>query len=164
MTASSAGLGHGSEFVLRLPLLDRQPSADPSGAAKQLAPKVTPRRVLIVDDNLDGADSLAIALGMRGHEVNTANDGTSALKLAQSWRPDVMLLDIGLPGMSGYEVARKLGQESWRDRLLLVALSGWTREADPQSESSAGFDAHLVKPADMRAVLDLIDKAPAPPL
>jgi CheY-like chemotaxis protein len=106
----------------------------------------TQRRVLIVDDNRDCAEALALALGLRGHEVRTAHDGPSALALAETWRPEAVILDIGMPGMNGYEVARRLGQQPWRKDMRLLALSGWSQGENPQLAAEAGFDAHMVNP------------------
>jgi signal transduction histidine kinase/CheY-like chemotaxis protein len=148
IAAASAGPGQGSEFTLRLPAL---PEARPERAFVFEAGQ--PRegralRVLVVDDNVDAAQSLAVLLNLWGHEVCTAHDGAAALEAAQAWQPEVVLLDIGLPGMDGYEVARRLRAAQGPARPLLVALTGYAQEEDRRRSREAGFDRHLVKPAD----------------
>ena len=161
VSASSEGLGRGSEFALHLPLPQGPAPIEEHADTPALSPAVaSPRRVLIVEDNRDGAASLAMAIGLRGHDVRTVHDGPAALALAETWRPEVVLLDIGLPGMSGYEVARRLGQQPWRHEMRLVALSGWGQGENPRLAAEAGFDAHMVKPADVQALIKLIDAPP----
>ena len=146
----SDGLGRGSEFILRLPL----------GATVSSRIETTPgiadttkrRRVLVVDDNKDAADSLALLLELAGHEVRVAHSGRAALSLAQLFRPDTSLLDIGMPDLSGYEVARELRREPWGRQMRLIALTGWGQEADRQRAQEAGFDEHLTKPIDPEAL------------
>ena len=145
--ARSAGLGHGSEFIVRLPVsahqsASRQPADDPAPVSPER------RRVLIADDNRDAADSLALLLELSGHEVRVAHLGQTALSLAQTFRPDVALLDIGMPDLSGYEVARALRQEPWATDLQLIALTGWGQDDDRRRALEAGFDHHLTKPVD----------------
>ncbi|MBA2964333.1 PAS domain-containing protein [Ramlibacter sp. CGMCC 1.13660] len=161
VSVHSAGVGRGSEFVVRLPLPDMAIEAEPPEAApaQDVAP-VAPRRVLVVDDNPDGAQSLALVLETRGHTARVVHDGAAALDLAASWQPDVILLDIGLPGMSGYEVARRLAAQPWRSQMLVVALSGWAPTDHSALAASAGFDARLVKPADIDALARLVASAP----
>ncbi len=152
VAAHSEGHGHGSEFVVRLPLLQE---AAPPAAAKAEQPKlrkVPARSVLIVDNNQDAADSLALLLHAAGQEVRTAYDGPTALDLARARPPDVVLLDIGMPGMNGLEVARRLRQDLGLKQAILVALTGYGREEDRRRSQEAGFNAHLVKPADMHAL------------
>jgi CheY-like chemotaxis protein len=121
---------------------------------------VTARRVLIVDDSLDGAESLAMLLQVGGHETHLAHDGIEAVEAAARLRPDVVLLDIGLPRLNGYEVCRQLRKEPWGKDLLLVALTGWGQDEDRHRSNDAGFDAHLVKPVDHDALLKLLASAP----
>ena len=118
-------------------------------------------RILVVDDNRDAADSLAIALRLMGHEIRTAYDGVEALRAAEALHPDVALLDIGLPGMNGYEAARQLRARPWGKRAVLVALTGWGRDEDRQRALDAGFDHHLVKPVDHAQLCALISRTPA---
>src|SRR5262249_39841379 len=141
--AFSEGPGKGSEFVVRLPLAPAsgEPAADnPRPAA---GPAIPPRRVLAVDDNVDAADSLARLLGLQGHEVPTAYDGPTAREAAQVFRPEVVFLDIGLPRMDGYEVARRLREQLGMKETLLVALTGYGKDEDRRRANEAGFDAHL---------------------
>ncbi len=165
--AHSAGLGHGSEFVVRLPLwqgeqergqedTDRdQAGMDPKRASGRLYPC---RRVLVVDDNVDAAESLAVLLRLGGHEVRVAHDGPGGLRLAQSDRPEVVFLDIGMPGMDGYEVARRLRQQAGRERMLVVALTGWGAQEDRRLSAEAGFDRHLVKPVEPHTLEEMLRK------
>lgn len=144
--AASPGTGHGSEFTVHLPLTAAPATEDaPAGSAARDAGRK--RRVLVVDDNKDGAESLGMLLRMWGHEVRLAHDGATALRLAAAEPPDVLLLDIGLPGLDGYEVAR--GVRAARGRQpVLVALTGYGQEEDRRRTREAGFDHHLTKPVD----------------
>jgi PAS domain S-box-containing protein len=153
ITARSEGLGRGSEFEIRLPMLSEAPRPQPPAAVEAPAPQ-TPRRLLIVDDNEDGAESLAMLLEAGGHETHQVHDGLAAIAAAERLRPDLVLLDIGLPRMNGYDVCRRIRQQPWGRDLMLVALTGWGQEEDRQRSKEAGFDAHLVKPVDF----DLLDK------
>jgi PAS domain S-box-containing protein len=153
--AHSAGPGRGSEFVVRLPALPPQAAGARAGAGgrgAEAAPAVPRRRVLVVDDNANTADSLALLLRLAGHDVRVAHDGSSALEAARAERPDAVFLDLGMPGMDGYEVARRLRQESGLEGVRLVALTGWGKDEDRRRTREAGFDQHLVKPADLPAV------------
>ncbi len=114
------------------------------------------RRILIVDDNADSADSLAMLLQLSGHEAHTAYDGLQALETVQRLQPDVVLLDLGLPGLDGCEVCRRVRQQPWARRPLLVAVTGWGQAADRQRSQDAGFDVHLVKPVDLPALEQVI--------
>jgi PAS domain S-box-containing protein len=158
LTVRSEGEGKGSEFTLRLPLVEKTRS-DPAQAARAAGePVPQARRVLVVDDNVDAARTLAELLGTLGHETRVVHDGPSALAMAAAFRPDVVLLDIGMPGMDGYEVARRLSalQEGRRPRI--VAVTGWGQESDRRQASEAGFDMHLVKPVDLDALLRALDQ------
>ena len=143
----SDGPGRGSEFVVTLPLIEVVTWPEPADTAEPGA--VAPRRVLIVDDSEDGANSLAYVLGMRGHTVKTAYDGHAALALAAEFNPEVCFVDIGMPGMSGYDVARAVRREAWGRGMMLVALTGWGQPDDRSRSMEAGFDRHLVKPAEL---------------
>jgi signal transduction histidine kinase len=151
--ARSPGPGRGSEFVVRLPLLSREAST--AGTRAEPAPPGSQRlRVLVVDDNRDAADTLAEALALRGHETRCAYDGLEAVELARRFDPEVVLLDLGLPVLDGYEVARRLRESGARGRL--VALTGYGQDSDRRRSAAAGFDRHLVKPIqmdDLREVL-----------
>ncbi len=143
----SAGVGAGSEFVVRLPALAGAVEGG-AGPGPGVAAAVTPRRILVVDDNVDSAESLALLLRLAGHRARTAHNGPGALAAARDFRPEVVLLDIGLPGMDGYEVARRLREWADGERVLLVAQTGYGQEDDRCRSRQAGFDAHLIKPVD----------------
>ena len=145
--ARSGGLGHGSEFIVRLPFVP--PHQAPPPLMTDPAPTASVRRrILIADDNKDAAESLSMVLELAGHEVRVAHLGRTALSLAQAFRPDTALLDIGMPDLSGYEVARDLRREPWGTRIQLIALTGWGQENDRRRAIEAGFDHHLTKPID----------------
>jgi len=153
--AASEGPGRGSEFTIRLPRL----ALDAPVPAPTPAPDRPPgpaRRVLVVDDQPDSTDSLALLLRLRGHEVRTASDGSSALEEFARYRPEVVFLDLGLPGMSGYDVARQLRAMPEARDVRLVALTGYGTEADRERTRAAGFDVHLAKPVDPHAVESLL--------
>jgi PAS domain S-box-containing protein len=160
--AHSDGPGRGSEFVVRLPILAENPADNPPAAPPASGAPSTRRRVLVVDDNRDAAESLTLLLQLLGHEVRTAFDGETALATAQAWDPEIALLDIGLPGMDGYEVARRLRGGLLRQPCLLVALTGYGREEHRQRSLNAGFDLHFVKPVDSSALRDLLAFPKAP--
>ncbi len=153
----SEGSGHGSRFEMRLPLLERVAPAEVHAPAMQ----VTPRRILVVDDNEDAADSLTMVLQLDGHQVATAYTAEDALALAEEFRPDVALLDVGLPRMDGYELAGRLRALAQLDRVYLVALTGYGQPGDRERALAAGFDSHLVKPAEYRALQDIIERVRA---
>jgi len=119
-------------------------------------------RVLIVDDNRDAADSLAMLLRITGNETRTAYDGPEALQLASEFRPDAVLLDIGLPKMDGHEVAQQIRREPWGQRICLIAVTGWSDETDRAKSRAAGFDHHLVKPLDTAHLAQLLDTLERP--
>jgi PAS domain S-box-containing protein len=157
--ASSAGPGQGSEFVVRLPLLGGQPAAVAPALAADSAKggrTFVKRRILVVDDNKDSADSLAMLLRLVGNDVRTVHDGRQALVVAEAYRPHLVLLDIGLPGLNGYEVARRLRAEPWIGNTTLVALTGYGGEDDRRRAEAAGFAYHMVKPVDFDALDKLL--------
>jgi len=155
VSAESAGTDTGSTFVLRLPVNESQAQQPhPEGAPTM---RTSPLRMLIVDDNRDAADSLAMLLRISGHDIRTAYDGAEALQAAKEFRPDVVLLDIGLPKMDGHEVAQQLRQEPWGRRICLIAVTGWSEETDRAKSRAAGFDHHLVKPLDTAQLAQLLD-------
>ncbi len=158
--ARSEGPGRGSEFVVRLPALPTPlaPDAGPAEPARARPP--APRRVLVVDDNTDAADSLAMLLRFERHEVRTAHDGPAALEAAEAFRPEVVLLDLGLPEMDGYEVARRLRERAALKDVFLVALTGYGQEEDRRRSRESGFDRHLVKPVDPVQVQALLGSLP----
>lgn len=156
--ARSAGRGHGSEFVVRLPVLEEraappEPAATPGVDADAA---LRGRRVLIVDDNADSAISLAMLLQLEGNETYTAHDGIEALEAVDAYRPDVALLDIGLPKLNGHDVARRIRERPWGKDMALIALTGWGQDDDRRKSREAGFDAHLVKPVDGGALAKLL--------
>jgi two-component system CheB/CheR fusion protein len=162
VSAHSAGPGQGSEFTIRLPVATEAPAiseADhpvPEGSELRL-PR---RRILVVDDNQNNATSLGVLLRTMGQDVDEAYDGLTALELARRHRPDVILLDIGLPGLDGYEVARRCRREKDLEQTMLVAMTGYGKEEDRRRSQEAGFNVHLVKPVnweDLRLLLSQPD-------
>ena len=156
--AKSEGLGRGSEFIVSLPVGTVDSSATRS--ADTAAPASIGRRVLVADDNQDAADSLAMILEMAGHDVRVVHDGRAALSVAQTFRPDTVLLDIGMPQLNGHEVAQALRQEPWGAGMRLIALTGWGQESDRQQAIDAGFDRHLTKPIDPVELEALLSASP----
>jgi two-component system CheB/CheR fusion protein len=155
VTAFSAGPGQGSEFVVRLPALtaeqQRKLLRKPPEVQQPAAPSV-PRRIRVVDDNVDAAESLAVLLRLEGHEVRVAGDGPAALAAAQADPPEAVVLDLGMPAMDGFEVARRLRAQPGTSGTLLVALTGWAQEDDRRRCYEAGFDGHLPKPLEWDAL------------
>jgi len=144
--ARSEGPGRGSEFVVRLPVVVTDTTEE--APRRRAGEARRPRRVAVVDDNEDSADGLAMLLRLDGHEVETAHDGLEAVALAERFRPEVVFLDIGLPGISGYEAARRIRALPGGAQIRLVALTGWGKQEDRRKSAEAGFDRHLVKPVD----------------
>jgi PAS domain S-box-containing protein len=159
--AKSEGECRGSEFLVRLPALAESPledTEDMSETEKPAAPGA--RRILVADDNADSANSLSLLLKMIGHEVRTAHDGNQALEIAAAFRPDVLLLDIGMPGLNGYDLARRVRESPWGRSAMVIAVTGWGQDQDRERSRQAGFDHHLVKPVEM-ATLEKLLNAPA---
>ena len=150
--AHSEGHGTGSEFVVRLPLAAVQSAVPHTGNAIRPSNGFRPRRVLVVDDNRDAAESLGMLLKLMGGDVRVAYSGAQALETIDTYRPALVFLDIGMPGMSGHEVARQIRQRPELAGVTLVALTGWGQDEDRRQSSNAGFDFHLIKPADMQAL------------
>jgi DNA-binding response OmpR family regulator len=150
--ARSEGAGRGSEFLVRLPrvVVDAMP------VARRAPHAATARCILVADDNVDSAESLALLLGAYGHRVHVAHDGDSAIAVADRVRPEVAFIDIGMPKRSGYEVARELRLRPWSGALHLVAVTGWGQESDRRRAQEVGFDAHLVKPATPDVLLGML--------
>jgi PAS domain S-box-containing protein len=146
--AQSEGPGKGSRFIVRVPLGEARTAPPPARRSDADRPRGAGRRVLVADDNRDAAESLAVLLRLEGHDVIVADDGETALRLFEEQHPDVVLLDIGMPQMDGYEVARRIRALPGGRRVLLVALTGWGQEKDRAASREAGFDHHLVKPVD----------------
>jgi PAS domain S-box-containing protein len=146
--ARSDGPGKGSEFVVRLPLADRSPGRGASPAGVEKGSGDATCRILVADDNRDAADTLAMMLRLLGHEVHAAHDGREALEAAGWFRPDLALLDLGMPKLNGLEVARLIREQPWGRGMVLVAISGRGQEEDKRRATEAGFDRHLTKPVD----------------
>jgi len=156
--AVTSVLGQGSEFVVRLPVTSLDP---PPPQAEVARPAGKCCRVLVVDDNVDAAQSMGVLLTMQGHEVRVVHDGAAALEAVQSFPAGVVLLDIGLPGLTGLEVARRIRQLPALQSLVLVAMTGYGEESDRERSREAGFDHHLVKPTDLDALLKILETVPA---
>jgi PAS domain S-box-containing protein len=156
--AYSEGPGRGSEFVVRLPILiEKGKTKTPT--AEQMP--TTAHRILIVDDNRDAATSLATLLKLTGNETQTAHDGLEAVEAAAMFRPDVMLLDIGLPKLNGYDACRRIREQPWGRNMVLMALTGWGQDEDRRQSKDAGFDHHMVKPVDLDALMKLLASLPS---
>jgi CheY-like chemotaxis protein len=159
VAASSAGLGRGSEFTVRLPLALTEPaSTDGAPSPRAHVTDALRRRVLVVDDNIDAADSIAMILRLQGYDVRCTHDGLSALDAAKTYHPDVIVLDIGLPGLSGYEVARQLRLDPEFASTPVVAVTGYGQDVDRKRSQTAGIDYHLTKPVDPATLQQLLAK------
>lgn len=160
--ARSEGKGRGSEFVVRLPLAESgaRESTPAAGEVQRVEPSGS-RRILVVDDNVDSADSLAQLLELLGNEVWTAHDGLAGIGAAGTFRPDVVLMDIGMPKMNGYEACRHIRGQAWGRDMILVALTGWGQDDDRRKTSDAGFDHHLVKPVETATLMGLLARKAA---
>jgi CheY-like chemotaxis protein len=153
----SAGVGRGSEFTLRMPCrVQTESSVATAAEAPQLKPAMRPLRIVIADDNGDAAESLAMLLRMDGHEVSVAHDGAAALNIVDAVRPHVAVLDIGMPGLNGYQVAQRIRSSLNAEPIVLVALTGWGQARDLERAKAAGFDHHLIKPAEPSQLQSLI--------
>jgi len=159
--AHSAGIGQGSEFVVRLPIVVETAKPPPPEPTVSEPTTTMARRILVVDDNRDSATSLSMLLRLTGHQTHTVYDGLEALEAAAAFRPDVILLDIGLPKLNGYEACRRIREQPWSNGMVLVALTGWAQEEDWEKSRDAGFNAHMVKPVDLTALTKLLG-SPSP--
>ncbi len=148
--ARSEGLGKGSEFIVRLPISVHGDSTHAGQAVQQAPTPISSSgyRVLVVDDNQDAANSLAMLLKMQGHEVRVAFSGMAAVEMTKTYTPDVVFMDIGMPGIDGYEAARRIRQQPGFGKVVMAALTGWGQQEDRRRTAEAGFDHHLVKPLD----------------
>lgn len=146
VTARSDGPGTGTEFTVRIPALATEQVATSQAVGSETITVTEPRRILVADDNLDAAESLTLQLQLAGHDVRTVHDGLEALAVAKTFKPHIVLLDLGMPKMDGYETARNMRLRSWGKGATLIALTGWGQQPDRQRTSEAGFDVHLVKP------------------
>ena len=153
--ARSAGEGQGSEFIVRLPVLNRAAIQKRLGSDMK-SDSQPQRRILIVDDNRDSADSLAMLMQITGNETYMAHDGAEAVEAAERYRPEVVLLDIGLPTLDGYEVCRRVREQPWGKDIVVIALTGWGQDDDRRKSEEAGFNGHLVKPVDYDKLIDLL--------
>jgi CheY-like chemotaxis protein/two-component sensor histidine kinase len=156
VSATSAGLGKGSEFVVILPVAPAPIKIAPSVSAPVAPPVPAKRKILVVDDNVDSAESMAMVLELDGHVIQIAHDGEAALAAAKSFIPDIVLLDIGLPGLDGYEVAARLRRSPDTQGTVLVAFTGYGQPEDRRRTAEVGFAHHLVKPVDLDALAKLI--------
>lgn len=156
--ARSEGLGRGSEFVVELPVSEPFPATEAPASDPEPTRPVAggARRTLVVDDNPDNAESLALLMRLHGDEVETAHDGLEAIEIAERFRPDVVLLDIGMPKMNGYETCRTLRERPWGRHAIIVAQTGWGQNEDRERAQLAGFDAHLVKPIEFVALTEML--------
>jgi CheY-like chemotaxis protein/two-component sensor histidine kinase len=171
VTAFSEGNGLGSEFLITLPVISKEtgegaatgrtasPLALNDSAGEEATPQIR-RRILVADDNSDALESLATLLELGGHEVFSAENGALALESAERHLPEVALLDIGMPKLDGYEVARRIRAQPWGRRITLVALTGWGQESDRRRSGEAGFDSHMVKPLDLDKLTELLERLP----
>lgn len=160
--ARSNGPDEGSEFVVRLPVLIQPPPEPPPRSDGPRATALSECRILVVDDNKDSADSLGMLLRLKGNDIRTAHDGLEAVEVAETFHPELVLLDIGLPKLNGYEVARRIRQQPWGRDMILVALTGWGQEEDRRRSQEAGFNFHIVKPADVLALESLLARPASP--
>jgi CheY-like chemotaxis protein len=159
VSAESEGPGTGSRFTIRLPLAATS-AQTPERKSEQVATSTPGQRILVVDDNQDAAELLTLSLEAAGHVVHTSFDGSSALLALKGFRPDAAVLDIGLPGMDGYELATRIRQEYGPIRL--IALTGYGQPSDLERSRAAGFDVHLVKPVELRLVIGALQSEAAP--
>jgi two-component system CheB/CheR fusion protein len=156
VSVTSAGVDRGSVFTVKLSLLPRSTSPAISSVAAEADVPTRGHRVLVVDDNRDSAESMAMLLQATGHEVRTAHEGPDALAIAPEFRPAFVLLDIGLPGMNGYAVAERLRALPGFDKVVLIAMTGYGQEEDRKRSKQAGFDHHLVKPIDFDKLTEIL--------
>jgi len=159
VAVNSDGLGQGSEFTVRLPVLAQSPQRPPASSTGTKQPTAG-RRILVVDDNPDAALTLAMLLKLKGHQVHIRHNGQEGLAAAESLQPEVILLDIGMPGLNGYDTCRLIRQQRWGQSMVLIALTGFGQEEDKRLSQEAGFNAHLVKPVDLGALIELVATLP----
>ena len=159
LSAHSEGLGHGSEFVLRLPVvLEGARPLAPAAAAQDVKARPSSRKILVVDDNVDAANTLQALLDMDGFTASVAYDGLAAVAAIADVQPDVVVMDIGMPGLDGYDAARMIRQQHGNRNITLIALTGWGQSNDRKRASEAGFDHHLVKPVDYNTLLECLQE------
>jgi len=158
--ARSGGVGKGATFTVRLPIPSLSQPEKPhiQNAADVSEASPLKRRILVADDNRDVVESFQIMLRILGHEVQTALDGEEALEKAEQFRPDVIVLDVGMPILDGYETASRIRQRPWSRDVVLIAVTGWGNDKDKLKSADAGFDVHLVKPVDATTILEALDQ------
>ena len=154
--AQSGGPGQGSEFVVRLPIVVEQTYPRQASDDGDKAQPTSDLRILVVDDNRDAAESLAMLLKMMGNNIHTAHDGEEAVTAAREFQPNVVLCDIGLPKLNGYEACRQMKAQAWDKNMILIAVTGWGQDDDRRKSEAAGFDHHMVKPVDPQALMKLL--------
>jgi CheY-like chemotaxis protein len=159
IVARSPGPNLGSTFTVQLPLVDHPAEKRPEAVPKRNA-KSAPKRILLVDDNRDAAHGMASLLERRGNEVVLAHDGAEAVKAAEHYRPNVILMDVGMPEMNGYDATRRIREQAWGRSIFIVALTGWGQESDRADSREAGCDAHLVKPVRLAQLEDVLGRVP----
>jgi CheY-like chemotaxis protein len=146
----------GSEFTVRIPVVKNGPPRLDAAATGQGAVPRAKRRILVVDDNHDSAMSLRMMLKLLGNDVKTTHDGLAAIEAAEQFRPDLILLDIGLPKLNGYDACRRMREQSWSAGMVIVALTGWGQAEDRRRSQEAGFDHHLIKPVEFAALQKIL--------
>jgi len=145
----SEGIGKGSTFTITLPMLSDPQAADCAGPHDERTPSPS-RRILVVDDNRDGAASLTLMLTLLNNEVRMAHDGAEAIEVADQFHPEIILMDVGMPRMNGYDAARRIREFPWGQDVQIIALTGWGQDHDRERSRQAGCNAHLVKPVELR--------------
>jgi CheY-like chemotaxis protein len=156
VSAHSDGQGRGSEFVVRLPVLLDAPTEESPSEPGVPSESIAAHRILVVDDQRETATLLAKLLEMSGHTTQAAFDGVEAVEAAEKFRPDIILLDIGLPRLNGYDACRKIREQPWGKDMVLIAVTGWGQEGDRQKSKDAGFSGHLVKPVKYEHIVTLL--------
>jgi DNA-binding response OmpR family regulator len=159
--ALSEGTGRGSEFIVRLPLVLEQVNATGDHDRGEEETSGSSLRILIVDDNRDAADSVGLMLQSTGNEICVAYDGEDAVRAADRFRPQVVLLDIGLPKLNGYEACRRIRKQPWGRNMVVIAVTGWGQDDDKRKAEDAGFDRHMVKPVDPHNLIKLLGSLPS---
>lgn len=158
VSAQSEGEGRGSTFTVRLPILSEDVEKPSPAPVTNSIPSIASKRILVVDDNRDSAKTLSMLLKLTGNEIRMAHDGQEALGIAEEFRPEVILLDIGMPVLNGYDTCRALRAKDWGKSVRIIALTGWGQDEDRRKTADAGFDGHLVKPVDHAELMRLLAK------
>jgi CheY-like chemotaxis protein len=161
VSAHSAGPDTGSRFTVRLPVARTEAATTSASPVSNSAGRPQNRRILVVDDNHDSALTLAMLLKIMGHETQTAHDGVEAVSTAEQFRPELIIMDIGMPRMNGLDACRRIREQPWGKTITMVALTGWGQEQDQQRTREAGFDLHLVKPVQPAELNEVLGAASA---